>query len=171
MIGGDMSSFRIRPHFRYVIDLDTDAARDRIVSGIGEAVDRCEVRSFPGYVNLRVPEAEQHFWSPQLNLSLEAADTGGTVIQGTYGPNTNLWAIFLYGYLTVGFLGIVATVLGLCQCMIGNPPWGFWLLGGALVVAAFLYFLAQTGQKLGAWQTFQLHQIFESAVGESVPIR
>lgn len=165
-----MSSFRIRPHFRHVLGLDAESARERIVSRVSEQADRCEVRSFPGYVNLRVPEAEQRFWSPQLNLSLEADEAGRTVIQGTYGPNTNLWAIFLYGYLTVGVLGAVGTVLGLCQWMIDARPWGFWLLGGSLAVSTFLYLLAQTGQKLGVQQTFQLHQVVESALGGPVPV-
>jgi hypothetical protein len=30
--------------------------------------------------------------------------------------------------------------------------------------------VAQFGQKLGAWQTFLLHQAYESAIGQSVEI-
>lgn len=170
-MGGTMSSFRIRPHFRHVMEGDAASALTRIVARLHEGEGRCEVRSFPGYVSLRVPEAEQHFWSPQLCVSLEEDGAGGTVIQGTYGPSTNLWTVFLYGYLIAGVMGAVGTVLGLCQWMIDTQPWGLWFMAGSLVVAAGLYFLAQTGQKLGAWQMFQLHQAMESAVEESMPIQ
>lgn len=154
------------------MDLDVESARKRLVGCIAERdAANCEVRSFPGYVNLRVPEANQHFWSPQLSISFEEGDDGRTVIQGTYGPNTNLWAIFLYGYLVAGFLGIIASVLGFCQWAIDATPWGFWLLGAAVAVLALLYFFAQTGQKIGAQQTFALHHILESALGEAVTIR
>lgn len=165
-----MSSFRIRPHFRTLVAQDADAAREQLVARLSGAECGCEVKSFPGYISLRFPEEDQHFWSPQLNLSLEAADEGGTAIQGIYGPGTNVWALFLYGYLFVTFLGIAGAVVGLSQWMIDTRPWGFWLLGAAALIAAILYFVAQTGQKLGAWQTFQLHQAFEKAIGESVKI-
>jgi hypothetical protein len=39
------------------------------------------------------------------------------------------------------------------------------------VVALLLYVGAQLGQKLGAWQTFQLHQAYQTAVGRPAEIR
>jgi hypothetical protein len=41
-----------------------------------------------------------------------------------------------------------------------------FFLGGL----AILYFVAQTGQKMGAEQTFQLHHFFEESIGETVHI-
>jgi hypothetical protein len=39
-----------------------------------------------------------------------------------------------------------------------------------LVVAVVLYISAQLGQKLGAWQTFQLHQAYQTAIGRPAEI-
>lgn len=50
-------------------------------------------------------------------------------------------------------------------------PWGLWIFGGMVAVAVGLYVSAQFGQKLGARQTFLLHQIYESAMGATVEIR
>jgi hypothetical protein len=97
-----MSSFRIRPRFSQIVDLDPEATRQRIVSGIDAETSHCEVKSFPGYVTLIIPAKDHHFWSPQLSLNLEATGEGKTVIHGIYGPNTNVWALFLYGYLLEG---------------------------------------------------------------------
>lgn len=166
-----MSSFRIRPHFQQTVDLDRDTAQEQIVNRLREAKCGCEVKNFPGYLTLRIPEKDQHFWSPQLNLSLDSDETGKTVIQGIYGPNTNVWAMFLYSYLIVGFLAIGAAVVGLSQWMIGATPWGLWGLAAALIVGFGLYVFAQTGQKLGVWQMFKLHQAYEAAVGEEAEIR
>jgi hypothetical protein len=41
-----------------------------------------------------------------------------------------------------------------------------FLLGGLVI----LYFIAQTGQKMGVEQTFQLHHFFEESIGETVHI-
>jgi hypothetical protein len=167
-----MSSFRIRPRFRHVLPGDDPAAvQARIVERLRVGEGRCEIRSYPGYVNLRIPEADQHLWSPQLNLGFESDEHGGTLIRGTYGPGTNCWAMFLYGYLFTGFLGIISALLAFTQWTLGDRPWALWVLAGAASGAAGLYVLAQTGQKLGAQQTFQLHQAYEAAAGEPVPVR
>lgn len=166
-----MSSFHIRPRFRHVINLELDATQRQIVEHVSPEMNRCEVKNFPGYVCLRIPESDRHFWSPRLTLSLESAEEGKTVIEGIYGPNANVWSLFLYGYLIVGTLAVFAACIGLVQVMIDHTPWGLWVLGLMLAAVIILYVVAQFGQKLGVQQTFVLHQAYESAIGQSVEIR
>ena len=165
-----MSSFRVRPRFRQIVDLVADAVQTRLVCHLTREGSRCTVKNFPGYLSLRIPEQDAHFWSPQLNLSLDATDDGKTLINGTYGPNPNVWSLFLYGYLIVGTLGLLAAILGFSQWLIDLNPWGWWIFGVMAAGAIILYLVAQFGQKLGAWQTFLLHQAYESAIGQSVEI-
>ncbi len=166
-----MSSFHVRPRFRQVIDMPIEEVQGKLVSQIDEENDRCAVKAFPGFVRLRIPEEEQHFWSPRLTLSLDPEEEGKTAINGIYGPNANVWALFLYSYFIVGFLGMISGVLAISQWFIGSDPWAFWLLGGALAGLTALYITAQMGQKLGAMQTFQLHQAYEAAIGKHAQIR
>jgi hypothetical protein len=167
-----MSSFRIRPVFEQVVELAPDEVRERIVRAVErDGGGRFEVKNFPDFVCLRVREQDRHFWSPRLNLSLEAADGGHTRIAGTYGPNANVWGLFLYGYLLTGSLGTFTGVLGFAQWMIGLRPWGLWIFGGLAALAAALYLTAQFGQKLGARQMFMIHQAYEGAIGTMVEIK
>lgn len=91
-------------------------------------------------------------------------------MDGTYGPSTNVWAAFLYGYLLVGSIGLFSGLLGACQFWLGMQAWGLWIATSMLLIAAGMYLSAQFGQKIGAQQTFTLHQIYESAVGQAVVI-
>lgn len=166
-----MSSFRIRPRFTHVIDLGVEAARERIVAQVKANRSRCEVKNFPGFICLRIPEQDRHYWSPRLNLSLDTTDDGKTLITGTYGPNANMWSSYLYGYLIVGTLALFSGILGSCQWWLGMSAWGLWIFSAMAAIAAGMYLMAQFGQKLAARQTFLLHQIFEAAVGEEVDIR
>jgi hypothetical protein len=166
-----MSSFHLRPTFADTIELDIEEARRQIVSQVGRDEARCEVKSFPGFICLRIPEQDRHFWSPRLNISLEPDDQGKTRVQGTYGPNANMWSSFLYGYLLVGSIGLFSGILGCCQQTLGMTPWGLWIFAVMLVLGIGMYVMAQLGQKLGARQTFLLHQIYEAAVGREVRIR
>lgn len=165
-----MSSFRIRPGFTQIVDLGIEETRARIARTVNEESERCEILSFPGFMCLRIPSRERKFWSPRLHLSLEPTEDGKTRVQGTYGPNANMWSAFLYGFLFVGSLSVFSGIFGFCQWMIGQTPWGLWIFLTVLGIVIALYLLAQLGQKLGARQTFQLHQIYESAMGATVEI-
>lgn len=165
-----MSSFRLRPCFSLVLDSPAEAARERIVAQLKSDGAPCDVKTFPGMVSLYIPDAETHFWSPRLSVSIDTREEGGALLQGTYGPDTNVWAIFVYGYLLTGSAGLFSGILGVCQWKLGYTPWALWIFAVALAGAVGLYVFAQFGQKLGAQQTFLLHQMFEKAIGRSVEI-
>lgn len=166
-----MSSFGIRPYFSQRLELGVEEAQVRILSEVERGEDRCEVKHFPGYLCLRIPEQDRHFWSPRLTLSLEQTDDGSTRIEGIYGPNANVWSIFLYGYLFSGTFGLFAGIFGLVQRALGQDPWALWICGAMLMIVAGLHGLARFGQRLGAAQTLRLHRIYEAAMGRTVEIR
>lgn len=167
-----MSSFRIRPVFQQTIPLGLAEVQERLVRTVeADSLGRFEVKNFPNFVCLRIREADRHFWTPRLNLSLEQTPEGHTRIDGIYGPNASVWGLFLYGYMAVGMLGLFSACLGFAQCTMHKHPWGLEVLGGLILVALGLYFTAQFGQKLGAQQMFMLHQAYESAVGSMVEIQ
>jgi hypothetical protein len=165
-----MSSFRIRPRFEHTIELPPDAIRDQILSSLRQLPVGLEVKSFPGMIGLHIPAKDRRYWSPRLFLSLEPMPEGSTRIEGIYGPEIEIWSLYLYGYLITGMLGIFSGILGGAQLAIDSYPWGLWVFGAMALLAALLYLAAQLGQKLGAWQTFQLHQAYQTAIGRPAEI-
>lgn len=165
-----MSSFGVRPRFSQTLELGIDEAHAQILREVKQGDHRCEVKSFPGFICLRIPESDRHFWSPRLTLALEEAEDGKTEIEGIYGPNANVWSLFFFGYLITGSLCLFSAILAFCQWWIGNHPWGLWVFGPMAAAVIGLYVMAQFGQKLGALQTFRLHQIYESAMGQQADI-
>jgi hypothetical protein len=166
-----MSSFRLRPSFSHTLDSNLEQTRARLLASLALASPALEVKDFPGFIGLHIAAAERRYWSPRLFLSLTATSDGATRIDGTYGPEMEIWAVFLYGYLITGLLGTFAGILGAAQMLTEADPWGFWVVGAMALIAAVLYLSAQLGQKFGAWQTFQLHQAYQSAVGHPAEIR
>lgn len=165
-----MSSFRIRPRFAHTLDCPPDETRRRLLDVFAAPGSGFEVKEFPGYISVFIGAEQRRFWSPRLSLSFEAAKDGATRIAGTYGPDAELWSLFLYGYLMAGLAGTFAGIWGVAQVMVHQPPWGLWVLAAMAGLAALLYLGAQLGQKLGAWQTFQLHQAYQRAAGRPAEI-
>lgn len=165
-----MSSFHIRPRFSQVVDMSATEVQ-RVIRDSVEPIGDCfELKEFPDFFCLRISERDRHFWSPRLNLSLEEDESGRTTIHGIYGPNANAWSLFLFSYLIIGFLGVIAGALALAQWIIETEPTWIWGLGAAIAGLVILYIIAQFGQKLGAQQMFLIHQAYESAIGKHVEI-
>ena len=160
-----MSSFRIRPRFTHTLDLEPSAARALILRSLAAQAPALEVKPHTEFIGIHIAAKERRYWSPRLFISLEASAAGTTRIEGTYGPEIEIWGIFLYGYLLTGLLGTFSGILGGAQLFIGAHPWAFWITGAMALIAALLYLGAQLGQKFGAWQTFQLHQAYQNAIG------
>ena len=166
-----MSSFSIRPRVSQVLDLEVDEAQERIIQEVRRVDDQCELKIFPRFLCLRIPESERHFWSPRLHLAIDPTEDGRTRLVGTYGPNANVWALFLYGYLFTGSAGLFAGIFGYAQWQMDTTPWGLWIAAAMVAAVGGLYLLAQFGQKIGAAQTFRLHHNLDTALQRTLEIR
>jgi len=122
-----------------------------------------------GYMRFFILPEEQHYWSPQLGISFEEHEKG-TLVRGLYGPRPNVWALFFYGYAVFAILALFASMWGMALLTMDKDPWPLWIVLGLAIASGILYMIAQTGQKIGAEQTFTLHHFFEDAVGERTHI-
>lgn len=166
-----MSSFSFRPSFMHTLELPLDQAEATLTERLRQDPGKFEVKRFPGFICLRIPLSERHFWTPRLMLGLESPEGETTLIRGTYGPNASVWSLYLYVYLFIGTGAIFSGIFGFCQWQLGMTAWGLWIFWTLAGFAAVMYLIAQMGQKLAAQQTFSLHQAYEKAAGQSIPIR
>jgi len=60
---------------------------------------------------------------------IRAGDGIRTRIRALYGPNANVWGLFIYGYLTTGSVAGFGGMFAAAQCVIGQAPCGFWISG------------------------------------------
>ena len=164
-----MTSFIVRPKFRKECPCKPKDLVERINKRLETQHDQIEGKVFLTHGLFRILPVHQHFWSPQLNVSFEETDDG-TVLRGMYGPHPTVWAVFLFGYAILGLALFFTTIIGLVKYSLHIESQILWLLPFFLGGLAILYFVAQTGQKMGAEQTFQLHHFFEESIGETVHI-
>lgn len=160
-----MTSFRTRPRFRKVLSMPPEEFVAHMKEELENTEAPCIGKFAHGQIRLLFPNEEQHYWSPQLGLSYEEHEHG-TLVRGLYGPNPGVWALFFYGYSALGISNLFASMWGLALYSMDKAPWPWWISLVTLIGIATLYIVAQTGQKLGAEETFTLHHFFENAVKE-----
>lgn len=163
-----MSSFRIRPRFKHSIVGTQQQVEEKLKSALAEE-ELFSSSHLPGHLHVKIETTKQHFWSPQLHLSFEQ-DEDHVIVRGLYGPNPTLWAIFFFGYIVLGILSLFLGMWGLTRWSLGLSSAAFWSLPLFAVMAILLYFFAQTGQKLGAQQVYDIHHFYEKVINEKIHI-
>lgn len=164
-----MTSFRLRPRFQHHCSHTPEEIQAIIQKKLNAAPCGCIGSVNSGYITLRIPLSDRHYWSPQLNLSLEGTE-GGTLIRGLYGPNPTVWAMFFFGYAAIGVLALFIAIIGFSQLALDQGAkilWALPILGG---LALLMYITAQLGQKTGAEQTFTLHHFYEDTIQNRIHI-
>ncbi|UXP33730.1 hypothetical protein N6H18_07160 [Reichenbachiella agarivorans] len=162
-----MTSIRVRPRFKIDSAYSVEEIKTLFKTEKESAECPCQIVFAHHTLVIRIPAAEQHFWSPQLNLNLDE-ELDKTVVRGYYGPSPSIWAIFTFSYASAGILGLFALIYGYSQLMLGSYPWAIWVAACFVIVGALLYLLSQFGQKLGAEQTFRIHMFFEKVLGVKI---
>ncbi len=160
-----LSSFRVRPRFSEIVPTSRDETKRALLASLrAEPAGAFELRPFDEFLGIHIAEQHRRYYSPRLMLSLYDWPEGGTLIEATYGPEIEVWSIFLYGYLATGLLGTLSAIYGFAQRFIGDEPWAFYVTGWMAIGALVFYLAAQLGQKFAAHQTFRLHEAYERAV-------
>ncbi len=164
-----MTSLRIRPRFSQIIPDSQEKIEEKVKLKLKTTQNDCVGRVIPGFIVLKIPSSERHYWSPQLSLSLEEHEEG-TLIRGLYGPNPTVWAMFTFGYSALGLMALFVAIIGFSNKSLGIEAPILWVLPVLAGMAIILYFVAQTGQKIGVEQTFTIHHFYEEIIGQKVHI-
>ena len=164
-----MSSFRIRPRFKIELNESKENIQNKINTQIQKQSTKCIAQQIPGFIILKIPEQERHFWSPELSLTFEQKGKG-TIIRGLYGPKPDIWSFFSFGYIGLAVFAFFAIIFGLAQLGLNIEAPILWTLPIFTSLAIGIYIVAQFGQKVGVKQTFTLHHFFEETIGVKVQI-
>ena len=158
-----MEGHRIRPRFSIPLAPGPDEAmevlRDRLR---GTDYDEC-TRSKGRCAYFFVDEEERKVWSPHLSIQVEPC-ADGSLLRGRFGPQPELWTLFIFLYTAVGFLATIGLMLGFVQWQSGMTPWGLWGVLIGIPGLAILYGVSATGQRLSAHQMEDLKRRVDNLV-------
>ncbi len=159
-----MSELALRPRFQNTLHAPPQAVLDHFQKFLESDSEIATGTIVQHHIMIRVPKADLHYWSPQLDLELEEDENKHTLIRGLVGPSSSVWTKFVFLYFAAGFAAVVAAVVSLSQWTLGKPMWGLWVLGLALTVVIGTYLMGQTGKKLAHEQTWQLKYFFNDCI-------
>lgn len=154
---------RLRPRLEMSVSLTPAELAARVEAMLAAGGSPCRGFANEGQIELHIAESQRRYFSPQLLVNL-TRDGEGAELVGHFGPNGNVWTMFLAAYAFVALSALTGLFLGVSQLIAQESAWGLWLVpaGGALIV--MIYIAAAYGQRLGAKQTHILQEFLESAI-------
>lgn len=158
-----MLQLRMRPTFERQFACPPKQISQRLRTAFQQPDVTYRSAFYPNHIVVSVPADEEHFWSPQLSLDLEAT-ANGTIVRGIYAPRPSVWTMFMAMYAFAAFGGIIGLVFGSSQWSLGMDATALWALPGAVLLAAFTYGLALVGQWLSRDQITALRSFTETAL-------
>ncbi len=139
----------LRPRFQ----MEFEQPYSQLLARFSEAKksqNKFVVSCIDDHVFIKLPNNQQHFWSPQLHLEITENDENSCSLHGFFGPNPTVWTMFMFLHVAVGILFMVNATWLYSNYNLGNP---INLQIGIAVVLIFawilLYFAGAIGKKKG----------------------
>jgi len=157
---------QVRPRFKIESKHSESEVIEKIKAALGQGDAKCIGTMHHQYATIYIPTEDQHYWSPQLSLTISEED-GVTMIRGVYGPRPAVWTMFVFFYSIIGLAIMVLGTIGLSYMMLDRPAGILWWVPILSLLFLSLYLVSYSGQKLGHKQMGTLHHFFEESVGIS----
>ncbi|WP_139958605.1 GTP-binding protein [Flavicella sediminum] len=155
----------LRPRFQ----IELEENRELLLNKFSEAINRddCRVRAkiVDAHIVLDVLKEEDHFWSPQLHIEIEAIDSKRSLLKGLFGPKPQVWTLFMFLHfaLAITFIGFLITAY--VQWTLGNSYTLPLIIETTIPISWLaLYVAGRMGKKTGYSQMQQLHNFMEDVL-------
>ena len=160
------AGYQVRPRFK----IETSYTSEQLLHQIKEALHHedapCTGQVHAHYATIYIPHKDQHYWSPQLTLTLEETENG-SILRGLYGPRPVVWTMFIFFYSLIGVAILFIGVMGLSYLSLGKSSTILWYIPVLALVFLSLWLVAHFGQKLGHDQMVILHTFIENTINIS----
>jgi hypothetical protein len=156
------SDIVLRPRFKIELDKNNEEAL-KVFEAAKNTQKNFIVSRVDDHVFIKIPKADQHFWSPQLHLEIMKVDEHSSRVFGLFGPNPTVWTMFMFFHFIVAGL------------FIGFGIWAYtnWTLKTDFAIQLFvailmivlwivLYFGGRLGKATGRDQMVLLHNFMNS---------
>jgi len=118
------------------------------------------------HVFIKIPEAKQHFWSPQLHLEINKEyENKGSIIYGLFGPNPTVWTMFMFIHFLIAGLFIAFAIWTYVNWTL-DADYAIQLFVTLLTIVIWfaLYFGGRLGKKTGMNQMHELHHFMRDTL-------
>jgi hypothetical protein len=159
-----MAELNLRPRFRLLSPVEPNDVLRRLANALAVPEAEVDGKVFESSAVLKIHPHDSHFWSPQLQLSIDPHLPSGSVVHGLFGPRPTIWGLFVALYTAIGFSASMGVIYGYSSMTLGESGAALWAGPVGLVLAFLVYIVGRAGRRLGMKQMNELKTFLETAL-------
>ncbi|WP_179336093.1 GTP-binding protein [Winogradskyella costae] len=154
----------LRPRFKLEVNSNNETVLE-IFEAMKTTQDEFIVSRVDDHVFIRFPKKNQHFWSPQLHLEINADTSHKAIIHGLFGPNPTVWTMFMFFHFIVATLCLGFGVWAYTNASLGNS-YAIQLFASLFMIVIWfaLYFAGRLGRTKGKLEMHRLHNFMVETI-------
>jgi len=146
----------IRPRFALKIDANPETAMAQLEEGFKQDPTVGGVFA-KHHLFLKIPEAEQHYWSPELTVRIEIEEfTDYTTVSCLVGPKQSVWALWAFIYTSILLLTLFSGFFGWAKYSVDGSTGWLWVVPFGIVGLSTAFIASKFGQRKGRNQMLHL---------------
>jgi hypothetical protein len=146
-----MHAIEIRPRFTLISSLSkADILRQLDIQTASDPKVFCKIVEDHAYI--KIIQKDQHFWSPELHLSVEES-TDGAQLKGIVGPAPTVWTLFMFLYFAAIIAVLFSLVYSYSDWVIHKDKGNLWPIPAALAVLLGVFLSSKSGERIARRQT------------------
>lgn len=139
----------LRPRFKIELLKDKETLLKKFEAQTSKSMPFVVTR-VDNHVFIKLPEKEQHFWSPQLHLEINSFKENTTTINGLFGPKPSVWTMFMFAHFMVICVFAVFGIWAYANFSLKKPFSIQLVVMGLMTLVWFaLYLAGRTGKTKG----------------------
>jgi hypothetical protein len=158
-----MESLKLRPRFKFESNKSPVLLMDKIIAKLRTPQEYVVGSTLMNHAYLKIIDDKQHYWSPELHISIEES-LNGSIVRGVAGPKPKIWTMFMFFYSVVIVLFLFGSALGVSQWTLGmDAPW-LWSIPASIFAWFLILGAARYGQTKGKNQLAILYDFVNEAI-------
>ncbi len=119
------------------------------------------------HVFIKLPKAQQQFWSPQLHLEINDLENNKSQLYGLFGPNPTVWTLFMFLHFIVAALFIACSIWAYSNYALKTDyQLQIWGMIGMVIIWFVLYFSGRLSKTSNQKEMTDLYTFMSSVLDE-----
>ncbi|SEE21863.1 hypothetical protein SAMN04487765_1798 [Tenacibaculum sp. MAR_2010_89] len=148
----------LKPRFQIDFEMKADLLLEKIKTNIDEN-QKFKMKVVDNHIIVDVPEKENHYWSPQLQIEIEELTEYTSKIKGLFGPKPQVWTLFMFIHFGVATAFLIFAVVAYSNWSLKKS--GFFPIVMLVVLPLLwivLYAIGSIGKSTGKKQMDELKE-------------
>ncbi|CAM1364492.1 GTP-binding protein [Tenacibaculum xiamenense] len=154
----------LKPRFQMDFEMNANNLLNKLKDYI-RTEERYKMKVVDQHIVIDIPEKDNHYWSPQLQIEVEELTENTSKLKGLFGPKPQVWTLFMFIHFAVATAFLIFAIIAYSNWSL-NKSYFFpvVMLIALPILWILLYFIGSIGKSTGEKQMNELKSFMKQVL-------